>query len=148
MADACTGGGTGGTGGGGGGDPVLAAQVSDCAMAPTVKEVEEKIIIPSCGKAGSACHGKSGPFPPDMITAPVYKLLTSWTPATYCKSNKVVDLANPANSLMISKLTDMPKCPDGSAGGDQMPWRLPALPAAEATCLKNYAMAVAAASPK
>jgi len=155
--------GKGGTGGGGGGmggaggmdypDP-SGNMLTGCASADfkTVTDFEMKFLGPRCAKPG-LCHipANATSYPPDLGSAKAWMRLRDKLvayPMSTCNKamDKYVDTGgDPANSFLVSKVRDKaPKCPNGAAGGAQMPFAEPVLlTQMEIDCMVAYAKAIA-----
>lgn len=136
-------GGARGGSGGGGSDPLHAREVENCDVAPTVKDVEQKIIGPTC--AGIGCHRSEAAFGDYRFVA-----TKSWATAAMeakstgkCKDEPIIDKEAPENSLMYRTLQDDPKCENGD-DADKMPPSnaLRMLSDEEKVCLEEYIKAV------
>ncbi len=140
------GGGSGGKGGSGGAgtDPLHAREVANCEIAPTVKDVEQKIIGPTC--AGIGCHRSKD------IGFGDYRFVATKSWATdameakstgKCKDEPIIDKDNPENSLMFRTLQNDPKCENGDEA-DKMPPSnaLKKLTDEQKVCLEEYIKAV------
>jgi hypothetical protein len=148
SAGGSTGGSAGGsTGGSAGGGVGPGMPVANCVMAPTVGEVETKIIAVKCGE--TACHVPMGVFKPDLKTAGSWARLLDKVveySATKCKDDVYIKKSDPLKSYFLSSVKDaMPKCSDGRMGGVRMPFGKPPLSAEEITCIEGYVKALAGA---
>jgi hypothetical protein len=135
--------------GGTGGTP----PAPECKLFSTTNDVEDKIILPKCGKPGDAtCHA-TGPFFPKMTAAGmiVDKVLDVKS-TLKCSTDKYVNKLEPEKSFFLGKLkkTDAEvKCADGiKAGGPKMPYDIPDGPKAtpltadEDACLRWWVMQI------
>lgn len=138
-------GGSGGASGGSGGGAItlpnlLETAVADCEF-QTVKEVEEKLLVPQCGN----CHFRNSPIAKtDLKTAKIYERLFDKAPQDKCKEDKLLDPQATEKSVLLVKLDSDPKCSNGEDGGDKMPPQ--AFTEAQKTCLTEYVKAIAAAA--
>jgi hypothetical protein len=127
-----TGGGAGGTGG--------IKPPPACTLWTTKEDVASKLVMPKCSDP-MGCHAMTfQPFfknPSEAVTAMLDKI-----PATYCKMDKLINKADPSNSVIVTKVratAPMATCPSGGNGGLKMPFSMPALNAAEMDCLEWWA---------
>jgi hypothetical protein len=127
----------------------VTTRIDNCTAYPTVGDLETKFILPKCGTT-AICHATGSAFPPDMAKPEMWKRFVgiSNMAATACKA-PYIDKADPAKSFIVVKvkgtMINAPvACPVGGApAGTLMPFAMAPLPAAEITCLENYAKAVA-----
>ncbi len=91
-----------------------------CKTMKTQMEIEEKLILPKCGK-GVACHGGTT-FPPNLSKVGMMAAATIDKAGLGCDKNKYVDKADPSKSLVIvQSKTAKPMCPTGGAVVSRMP---------------------------
>jgi hypothetical protein len=90
-------------------------------------------IEANCGLA--SCHDTAALT---LLKAPLIDNTLGKAGHSLCANFKVVDSANPSNSILISKLTMNPIC-----GGSMLPFA-PSITAANIQCITDWAKAVAA----
>lgn len=136
--------GDGGSGGGGGGD-LQSREVKNCSKAPTVGQVEQRIIQSKCATAG--CHRD------DLLGNWRFKDGESWAPAFIgaeasmtCKGDPIFDKDDPENSLFFRIIQEDPQCASEGQPKDRMPPpnALSQLTDEDITCLEEYVRAVVA----
>lgn len=162
-------GGTGGTGGqmmpnnagkGGSAPPTgmvsATTMIPGCPTYPTLGDMDKFIAMRCGGKAGmqTACHGVTGAPFGDYSKANAYMWALDKKAILTCTGDnaKFIDKTNPLNSLFWLKVSNaMPKCPGGTSANAVMPYQdaqmIPALTAAEQTCMKNFVQVAAGKTP-
>jgi hypothetical protein len=147
-------------GGSGGSAPAAAVSattaIPGCPTYPTLADMDKFIAMRCGGKAGmqSACHGTTGAPFGDYSKANAWMWALDKKAVLTCTGDngKFIDKANPLNSLFWLKVANMmPKCPGGSSANAVMPFQdaqmIPALTAAEQTCMKNFVTVAAGKTP-
>jgi hypothetical protein len=129
----------------GGADPgarvpdAATTQPGQCGLS-TVAEVEEKILLPKCGRPGDPlCHG-TGKYAPRITAAGgIAAEVLDVTPVLNCRRDKLVSRQEPAKSYLLAKIQargSLATCSDGSNGGPRMPYQdAPQLTAGEQACV-------------
>jgi hypothetical protein len=129
-----------------GGSPPIASKDGGTGGALNCKnlaEVEQKLIIPTCGKSG--CHdGMSSPPQLNKVGDIVGQLLDK-PGLLWCKSDKYIDKSNVMKSFLLAKVaasTASVACPSGGApnsGGARMPSDMTTgLSAEQVECFRTY----------
>jgi hypothetical protein len=108
----------------------------------SVKEVAEKLIMPTCGgKNPIGCHGMG--FDPKFATANDILGAAMDKPGKFCTKDLMVNKMDPSKSLMVTKVkagSAMHTCPTpGGIGGARMPFNEPALGQDDIDCLEWWA---------
>jgi hypothetical protein len=147
-------------GGSGGSAPAASVSASTaipgCPTYPTLGDMDKFIAMRCGGKAGmqTACHGVTGAPFGDYSKANAWMWALDKKAILTCTGDnaKFIDKANPLNSLFWLKVSSMmPKCPGGSSANAAMPFQdaqmIPALTAAEQTCMKNFVTVAAGKTP-
>jgi hypothetical protein len=92
-------------------------------------DVVARIFVPSCG--GTGCHGATAPQEGlDLVSSGVSSRVVGVS-GKGC-TGTLADPANPANSLLYTKLSTTPPC------GSQMPLARAPLSSSDATCVLNW----------
>jgi hypothetical protein len=112
----------------GGAPPPSSGNPYKCAMYTKAVDVEEKIVLPRCGK-DSNCHSGATWKPTIKTVGMIVGNLLDKAPSLYCSKDKYVNRADPAKSVMLVKMhakDDKQKCPDGTSDlGLRMPPNMP-----------------------
>lgn len=140
-----SGGSGGASGGSSGGDALQRREVKNCSKAPTVGQVEQRIIQSKCATAG--CHRD------DLLGNFRYNASKSWAPDFFdaeasqtCNGDKIFDKEDPENSLFYRIIQENPECAGSGNPKNRMPPSnaLSQLTDEEKTCIEEYVRAVTA----
>jgi hypothetical protein len=126
--------------------PMATTMVKACPKFATLKAADDFFKM-RCG-INAGCHATGAPWS-DFSMPDVWMRMADAKPKFACTMGKMIDKANPANSLMLIKAKNMmPKCPAGTGSneGTVMPppgnvEKQPALTVEEVTCIENFVMA-------
>ena len=149
----------GGAGGAGGaappaaaGAPSAATTVKDCAMWPTLGDMD-RFFASRCGAGGTGtCHNMAtAGIWNDMFSANVWRRLQTEKGKSSCKGAKLINADKWSESLILAKIQGTPACPPDGTGmaGIQMPPqmgfepKMAVLNADEIKCIENYLKAIA-----
>jgi hypothetical protein len=129
---------------GGSGDPspspdAGAADAASCTLVTTA-EVEEKILLPRCGRPGDPlCHATGKYLPKIVAPGTIAAEVLDVTPMLNCRQDKLVSRQEPGKSYLLAKIQargSLATCADGSNGGPRMPYQdAPQLTASERACV-------------
>lgn len=89
-----------------------------CAMYTKAVDVEEKIVLPKCGK-DSNCHSGITWKPNIKTVGMIVPNLLDKPAVLACQGEKFINKADPARSTMLAKIhaqDNNQKCPDGKTG--------------------------------
>lgn len=117
-------------------------RLDGCADYASVGEFESMFFPVRCATS-EGCHIEGNVITTDYVSPGVTQRMLNSEPVSLCKDDRLVNAAEPDESLLLVKLEPMPECPaTGTSAGDRMPIG-EALSTDERDCVEAYVHALA-----